>query len=293
MQKSFSPACPGWFLERPGVPSLSYKTPRPGHFPAFIFRQCKKGFRKTMAYTKIIAHRGSRGTKPENTLVSFQEAMAVHSDGIELDVHLSKDGEVVVIHDETVDWTTNGNGYVKDLTLKQLKDLDAGSWFDKKYSDCKIPTLQEVLAFLEECRFAGVLNIELKTDVFQYPEIEGKVLGLTEPYLSNFTIIYSSFHYGTLKKIKALQKEAEIALLFSETGKNVIELGQGVPVGGWHPKFSILRSLPPFETSRIPLRVWTVNRKVEMQVCLRRNIDSMITDFPERALQLRKVIQGG
>lgn len=246
-----------------------------------------------MAYTKIIAHRGSRGTKPENTLVSFQEAVTVHSDGIELDVHLSKDGEVVVIHDETVDRTTNGKVCVKDLTLKQLKDLDAGSWFDKRYSHCKIPTLQEVLDLLKEYRFVGVLNIELKTDVFQYPEIEEKVLSLTGPYLADVTIIYSSFHFDTLKKIKALQKEADIALLFSKTGKNVFELGEGVPVGGWHPKFSILRSLPPFEASQIPLRVWTVNRKVEMQVCLRRNIDSMITDFPERALQMRRVIQGG
>lgn len=246
-----------------------------------------------MAHTKIIAHRGSRGTRPENTLLAFQEAIAVHSDGIELDVHLSKDGEVVVIHDETVTRTTNGKGYVKDLTLIQLKELDAGSWFDKAYHDCKIPTLQEVLDLLKKTGFKGVLNIELKTDVFQYPKIEEKVLALTEPYLSDFPIIYSSFHYDTLKKIKVLHKEADIALLFSKKGKNIFNLGEDILVGGWHPKFSILRSLPPFETTHIPLRVWTVNRKVEMQLCLRKNIDSIITDFPERALQMRKVIQGG
>jgi len=246
-----------------------------------------------MVYTKIIAHRGSRGTRPENTLLSFQEAIAVHSDGIELDVHLSKDGEVVVIHDETVNRTTNAKGYVKDLTLTQLKELDAGSWFDKTYHDCKIPTLQEVLDLLKETDFKGVLNIELKTDIFQYPKIEEKVLALIKPYLSDFPIIYSSFHYDTLKKIKVLQKEADIALLFSKKGKNIFDLGEDILVGGWHPKFSILRSLPPFETTHIPLRVWTVNRKVEMQLCLRKNIDSIITDFPERALQMRKVIQGG
>lgn len=245
-----------------------------------------------MAYTKIIAHRGSRGTRPENTLEAFREALKVASDGIELDVHLSKDGEVVVIHDETVDRTTSGKGYVKDMTVQQLKALDAGSWFDPIYSDARIPTLQEVLTLLADNHFAGVLNIELKTDVFQYPAIEEKVLALAEPYLAQFSVIYSSFHYQTLKKIKALRGEAEIALLFSKKGKQQFELGEGVPVEGWHPKFSILRSLPPFEQSKIPLRVWTVNRKVEMQVCLRKNIDSMITDYPERALQMRKVIQG-
>jgi len=245
-----------------------------------------------LAYTKIIAHRGSRGNRPENTLEAFQEALDVASDGIELDVHLSKDGEVVVIHDETVERTTSGKGFVKDLTLQQLKELDAGSWFDPKYNQARIPTLQEVLDLLAENHFTGVLNIELKTDVFQYPAIEEKVLVLTEPFLARFSVIYSSFHYDTLKKIKALRGDSEIALLFSKKGKQQIDLGAGIPVEGWHPKFSILRSLPPFEQSKMPLRVWTVNRKVEMQVCLRRKIDSMITDYPERALQMRKVIQG-
>ncbi len=245
-----------------------------------------------MAHTKIIAHRGSRGTHPENTLEAFQEALKVASDGIELDVHLTKDGEVVVIHDETVDRTTSGKGYVKEMTLEQLKKLDAGSWFDPKYSNARIPTLQEVLDLLADNHFTGVLNVELKTDVFQYPAIEEKVLALTEPYLDQFSVIYSSFHYETLKKIKALREDSKIALLFSKKGKQQMELGEGIPVEGWHPKFSILRSLPPFEQSKIPLRVWTVNRKVEMQVCLRKNIDSMITDYPERALQMRKVIQG-
>lgn len=245
-----------------------------------------------MAHTKIIAHRGSRGTHPENTLEAFQEALKVASDGIELDVHLTKDGEVVVIHDETVDRTTSGKGHVKEMTLEQLKKLDAGSWFNPKYSNARIPTLQEVLTLLADNHFTGVLNVELKTDVFQYPAIEEKVLALTEPYLDHFSVIYSSFHYETLKKIKALREDSKIALLFSKKGKQQMELGDGIPVEGWHPKFSILRSLPPFEQSKIPLRVWTVNRKVEMQVCLRKNIDSMITDYPERALQMRKVIQG-
>ena len=119
-----------------------------------------------------------------------------------------------------------------------------------------------------------------------------KVLALAEPYLAQFSVIYSSFHYETLKKIKELRQDSKIALLFSKKGKQRLDLGEGIAVEGWHPKFSILRSLPPFEQSKIPLRVWTVNRKVEMQVCLRKNIDSMITDYPERALQMRKVIQG-
>lgn len=81
--------------------------------------------------TKIIAHRGSKGTHPENTLASFKEAVLVGSDGIELDVQLSKDNQLMVIHDETIDRTTNGYGEVGSLTLTELKQYDAGSWFQK------------------------------------------------------------------------------------------------------------------------------------------------------------------
>lgn len=173
-----------------------------------------------MAYTKIIAHRGSRGNRPENTLEAFQEALKVSSDGIELDVHLSKDGQVVVIHDETVDRTTSGKGYVKDMTLKQLKELDAGSWFDPKYSNARIPTLQEVLDLLAENHFSGVLNVELKTDVFQYSAIEEKVLALAEPYLAQFSVIYSSFHYETLKKSRSCAKTRKLPCFSARKASN-------------------------------------------------------------------------
>ena len=118
--------------------------------------------------TKIFAHRGSKGTHPENTLASFKEAVRVGSDGIELDVHLTKDGHLVVIHDETVDRTTNGTGEIRNLTLAEIKAMDAGGWFHNKYAGEKIPTLEEVLLLLTELGFNGQLNIELKTDVIQY-----------------------------------------------------------------------------------------------------------------------------
>ena len=92
--------------------------------------------------TKIFAHRGSKGTHPENTLASFKGAVRVGSDGIELDVHLTKDGQLVVIHDETVDRTTNGTGEIRTLTLAEIKEFDAGSWFKSDFAGEKIPTLE-------------------------------------------------------------------------------------------------------------------------------------------------------
>ncbi len=95
-----------------------------------------------MEKTKILSHRGASAYAPENTIVAFKKAIEMNTDGIELDVHLSKDGHIIVMHDERVDRTTNGKGEIKDLLFHELKELDAGSWFSEKYKDEKIPTLE-------------------------------------------------------------------------------------------------------------------------------------------------------
>ena len=95
----------------------------------------------------VIAHRGFSGAAPENTLAAFKKAMEVDSDMMELDVRFSKDGQVVVMHDDTLDRTTNGRGKVSDYTLKELKQFDAGSWFAPQFAGEQIPTLVEVLEF--------------------------------------------------------------------------------------------------------------------------------------------------
>ncbi|MBF6634501.1 MAG: glycerophosphodiester phosphodiesterase, partial [Planococcus sp. (in: Bacteria)] len=93
---------------------------------------------------KIYAHRGCSGAYPENTLVAFRAAAELPITGVEIDVHLTRDGEIVVIHDEKVNRTTNGKGYVKDKTLKELRELDCGSWYSEEWSGEKIPTLDEI-----------------------------------------------------------------------------------------------------------------------------------------------------
>ncbi|HBC89854.1 MAG TPA: glycerophosphodiester phosphodiesterase, partial [Lactococcus sp.] len=145
----------------------------------------------------IFAHRGSKCNRPENTLAAFQEALHVNSDGIELDVHLSKDNHLVVIHDEKVNRTTSGRGRVCDMTLAQLKQLDAGSWFDKAFYKEKIPTLEEVLNLLLKENFAGYLNIEIKTDIINYPGIEKQLFTLMNTQTFPFKVIYSSFNVNT------------------------------------------------------------------------------------------------
>src|SRR3712207_5048900 len=113
-----------------------------------------------MIDTKIMAHRGAAAYAPENTIAAFTKAIEMKADAIELDIHLSKDDHIVVIHDEKVDRTTNGKGLVMEFTLEELKRLDAGSWFNKEFKNEKIPTLREVL---ELVAYKNIdLNIEIK-----------------------------------------------------------------------------------------------------------------------------------
>ena len=136
--------------------------------------------------TKIYGHRGAKGMYPENTLLSFQKAIDQGADGLELDVHLTKDGEVVVIHDETLDRTTSGTGWIKDLTLAEIKKVSAGSkfsrfpYYQKEWDQEQVPTLKEVLELMGP--YSIELNIELKTNDVIYEKIEEKVYELVQKY---------------------------------------------------------------------------------------------------------------
>ena len=130
-----------------------------------------------MIKTKVWAHRGASGYAPENTLESFKMAMDMKADGVELDVQLTKDNELVVIHDETIDRTSNKTGFVKDYTLAELKSFNFNNG-NEKYEYAQIPTLKEVFQLLKPSNM--VINIELKTGVFFYEGIEEKVLKLVK-----------------------------------------------------------------------------------------------------------------
>lgn len=237
--------------------------------------------------TEVFAHRGSKGTHPENTLAAFREAILVGSDGIELDIHLSKDGEIIVIHDETVDRTTNGIGEVCKLSLAELKALDAGSWFSPIYQNEKIPTLLEVVDLLEELDFHGTLNIELKTDHHPYDGLEEKVSQLFQHKMIHFKLVYSSFNYSSLVKIKELNPLSEVAVLYAENGNNVRELNKKYLISAWHVKFDWVKQQQVFNVEKIPIRVWTVNSHRYMQYCFQKELSAIMTDFPKEALAIR------
>lgn len=165
----------------------------------------------------IIAHRGFSGVAPENSLAAFQKAIDIGADMIEFDVMMSKDGEVIVMHDDTLDRTTTGKGPVKNFTLSQLKTLDIGSWFAPQFKDEKVPTLREVL---EMAKGKIKVNIEIKmssVDPFTKRNgIEEKIANLVRHYGMSKDTMISSFSPIAIQRVKEFAPEITGALLYHD-----------------------------------------------------------------------------
>ena len=238
--------------------------------------------------TAVFGHRGAGGSYPENTLESFAAAMTMGADGIELDVHLTRDGIPVVIHDERVERTTNGLGWVKDYSLQELKKLDAGSWFNPRFSGAVVPTLQEVLKVVEKASI--MVNIEIKTDVIDYPSIEEKVLELVEKHLPRELVIISSFNHYTLANIHRLNPEAETAILYMEKLYRPWEYAARLGASGLHCHWSVVDQELTVGARDWGMRVrpFTVNDQQVMIKILELGCEGIITDWPDKALELKR-----
>ena len=158
--------------------------------------------------TLNFAHRGFSGQFPENTMLAFEKAVEAGADGIELDVQFSKDGELVIMHDETLNRTAGVDGFVKDYTLEQLKAMDvSGKWGDR-YGSMEIPTLREYFEHFKD--LPVITNIELKTGIFPYPGIEERTLEMIREYELENKIIISSFNHYSCLKMKELDEKCHV-----------------------------------------------------------------------------------
>jgi glycerophosphoryl diester phosphodiesterase len=162
--------------------------------------------------TLVIGHRGAMGYRPENTMPSFEHALALGADCVEFDVHLTRDGVPVVIHDETVDRTTNGNGPVREHSLSELQRLDAGAWFSPEYAGARIPTLDEVL---EWARLSGMaVDVEIKNAPIYYVGIEAKVVDALRHADMIEQAIVSSFDHQAVRLVGQLDSEVTLGVLY-------------------------------------------------------------------------------
>lgn len=239
--------------------------------------------------TKVIAHRGASAQAPENTMCSFELALQQGADGLELDVQLTRDGELIVIHDETLNRTTNGKGYVFQHTYDELSGLDAGSWFSKEFCHARIPRLEEVLDLLKGTD--KLLNIELKTGIVPYVGIESTLVELLKRYLYT-NIVVSSFNHYSLRTLKTIAPDIRIGALYSAGFVEPWLYGKHLQVYSLHPFY--LNIIPELVTgccnAGIALFPWTVDKPDDMKKMLNANVEAIITNNPAVLLDLRRTI---
>lgn len=231
---------------------------------------------------KIYAHRGSSGTHPENTLAAFKDTAKLPVHGVEFDVHMTKDHELVVIHDETIDRTSNGTGFIKDMTLAELKKFDFGSWFSPKYKQETIPTLREVLYVFKDTHHH--LNIELKSDIFPYDGMEQAVLDMLTDYRLEPRVVISSFNHEMVQKFKQMAPPIETAILFMEVMIEPHKYAEIVGADALHAFFpTALRQMGVKAiASGKKVRVFTVNEEKYVDLLNEINVDAIFTDYPEK-----------
>jgi glycerophosphoryl diester phosphodiesterase len=237
----------------------------------------------------IIAHRGASGFAPENTLAAIDLAMKSDAQMIEIDVHLSKDGHVVVIHDQTVDRTTNGSGKVNEMTLDELKQLDAGSWFSDEFAGERLPTLQEVMSLIDGKK---KLLIEIKSGVNTYPGIERKVAeALLDADALNWCVV-QSFDTPTLKELSRNWPEITLHKLIVFKFRFLPLAFDGGITSFSTKKYSFVDAINPhfkfvnrqfirnMHQAGLQVNVWGGNAPESYDKIRHLPVDGWITDFP-------------
>ena len=238
----------------------------------------------------VWAHRGASAYAPENTLTSFEKAVKLGADGIELDIQLTRDERIVVIHDETLERTSTGTGWVRDCTLDQLRAFNYS--YSRKFPDApaeKIPTMEEVFDLIRPTGLT--INIELKTGVVFYPDLEGRILRMTKEFGMEDRVIYSSFNHYSIQKIHRMNPQAKVGLLYSDGYINMPRYGHSLDVNALHPALYNLQ-YPDFlkdcAAFGLDINVWTVNKMEYMKSCVEMGVHAIITNYPDRA---KKVIR--
>lgn len=222
----------------------------------------------------IWAHRGASSCAPENTMAAFSSAVELGADGLELDIHLSQDGVPVVIHDESLERTTDGCGLVAGATLSQLRQLDAGGWFSSEYAGEPLPTLEEVLDVfggrlrlnLELKEFAA--GVEMLTLLHRYPDAE---------------VVVSSFDYALLKQLRSTDENLPLAVLFYEGNwRQAIRLAVEISACAFHPVGTRVcrRMVASCKQVGLPVSVWTVDSAPHARSLMRMGVSGLFTNDP-------------
>ncbi|MCR5756618.1 MAG: glycerophosphodiester phosphodiesterase [Selenomonas sp.] len=239
---------------------------------------------KNKVRTEVWAHRGASGWDrqyaPENTMPAFIKAVEMGADGIELDVQMTRDKEIVICHDERIDRTSRGKGWLKDYTLAELKKID----FSKphaEYGFVEIPTLKEFLEFAKTTTVK--VNIELKTGALYYEGLEEKTFRMVEDFGLNARVIYSSFNHYSLEKLKRICPEAKIGLLMGQDTVRIPDYPRIFGAEAMHPPEGIVTQdyVDKCHVQGLKVNTWTVDNPERMREIIKMGVDAFITDCPD------------
>jgi len=247
--------------------------------------------------TRVIAHRGANHLAPQNTIPAFEKAVQLGAQGMENDVHLTRDGEIVICHDYTIDETSNGTGFISDYSYEELLRFDFGGYFSEEYRGTKIPTLAECF---EVCRPMALLNVEIKSPRDAHSPIARRTVALARDMGLMEQLLISSFDKDILAAARAADPSVQTALLYSIDEKecpNLADLledyvgfAKSIGVNALHPFLMYMDEDYCENCHKAGLRVhpWTANKEFAIEAFVEWGCDGIITDLPDLALEIVK-----
>ncbi len=241
--------------------------------------------------TKVIAHRGASKAAPQNTMPAFLKAIEMGTDGFENDVHLTKDGYVVICHNYEIDETSNGTGHIADMTFEELRQYDFGSYFSPEFAGTKIPTLEEFLAI---CKGLDVINIEIKSPPQKDNGIEKRVIDTVKEFNLEKELIISSFDIEVLKKCKMIDPNIKTGFLYSTDCNyegvydDPIAFAKSINADALHPLAMFVDEdyIEDCHEAGLMVNPWTVDKDYAIERLRDWNCDGVITNLPDLAREI-------
>jgi glycerophosphoryl diester phosphodiesterase len=241
----------------------------------------------------VIGHRGAAGYAPENTMLSFERGLALRADMIELDIHPTSDGHLVVIHDPTLDRTTSGSGFVARHTLEQIRQLDAGSWFDASFRDARVPTLDEVLAW---AKGRTKVAIEIKQGPIFYPHVEELLVAALDRAGMRADVLAISFDHHSVRKLKQLAPDVLTGVLYAGRCIDPVALARNAGADALMPHWALLtkEEVAAAHEADLLIAPWG-GPEQDYGFILATGVDAVAADFPDRPREVleRMAAAGG
>ncbi|UQZ36817.1 glycerophosphodiester phosphodiesterase [Paenibacillus sp. PK3_47] len=239
---------------------------------------------------KILAHRGASAYAPENTMEAFRLAVEQQADGFEIDINLTKDGEIVVIHDDSIDRTSDGKGDITEYTLGELKQFNFNKGFEERYAAAQIPTLREVLELVKAHDL--YLNIEVKDILSKmnlYAGLGSAAAELVREYGLTENVIFSSFNHTSMVKLKEEYPDMRTALLYIAGLYEGEKYAKMAKADALHPVFFGVNrtNVEQAQAAGIQVNAWTVNEQEHIRMMIDAGVDGIITDRPDVCFKLR------